>query len=209
MSYKQNPEEIFLDKERSETIKEFWGRLKEKLTKKEFDTLMMFMSQKNKTRATGRELGIDEKQVRRNLSYIRKKAMAILAEIDLNVEDFKDTIKPQINISLPRHSQGVGYPFEKYIGLAKNKRWNFRYGSMKLPVNKTCMIPEYLKASGCDGICNICSESQTCSRIDAFPENGESEAEKAHAKEIERIMRSIKRNTRPEDYVGLERVANF
>ena len=209
LSYKQNPEEILIDKERNQAIKDFWIELKKRLSKKEFDTLMVFVGTGNKVRETGRRLDIDKKQVQRNMGYVQKKAKALLEEMGLTVDDMKDIIRPQINLGMARHSQGVGYPFEKYMALAKNKRWTFRFGSLKMPINKPCMIPEYLKASGCDCVCNICCESDTCKRTDAYPENGETEEQKEHAKLIAKIMRKLQRNYRPQDIAGLEKVANF
>ena len=209
LSYKQNPEEILIDKERNQAIKDFWVELKKRLSKKEFDTLMVFVGTGNKVRETGRRLGIDKKQVQRNMGYVQKKAKELLEEMGLTVDDMKDIIRPQINLGMESHSKGVGYPFEKYMALAKNKRWTFRFGSLKMPINKPCMIPEYLKASGCDCVCNICCESDTCKRTDAYPENGETEKQKEHAKLIAKIMRKLQRNYRPQDIAGLEKVANF
>lgn len=209
LSYKQNPEEILIDKERKQTIKDFWLRLKERLTETEMETLMVFIETGNKGRETARRLGKDEKQVRRNMGYIQKKACKLLEEMGLTADDIKDVLRPEINLGSPRHCTGVGYPFEKYLSLAPGKRWTFRWGSERVSINKPCMIPEYLKASGCDGICNICCESETCKRLDAFPENGENEVQKEHAKKIERIMRRLQRNYRPQDLKGLEKVANL
>lgn len=209
LSYKQNPEEILIDKERNQAIKALWVELKNRLNEKELDYLFAFVANNNKGRETARQFGVDEKNVRYYMNKIQKKAKALLEEIGLTVDDMKDIIRPQINLGMARHSQGVGYPFEKYIALAPGKSWSFRWGKMRLPINKPCMIPEYLKASGCDCVCNICCESDTCKRTDAYPENGETEEQKEHAKLIAKIMRKLQRNYRPQDIAGLEKVANF
>ncbi len=206
LTYKQNPEEILLDKERNDTIKTFWSMLRKRLSRKEFNTLMMFIAMNNKVRKTGRYMNIDEKQVRRNIGYIQRKAKELMDELGLTVDDMKDYLKPQINLNLPHKSRGVGYPFEKYLSLPKNKRWTFRFGSVKSPINKTCMIPEYLKASGSNAICNICSESKTCTRCDAFPENDVSELQRKHLMLISDVLERIKLTYKPEDLQGLERV---
>lgn len=205
LTYKQNPEEILISKERNDTIKTFWATLKKRLTKKEFDTLMVFICSESKVRETGRRMEIDKKQVQRNLSYIRRKAQQLMLELNLTVDDMRDFLKPQINLALPHKARGVGYPFEKYLSLPKNKRWTFRFGSLRTSINKSCMIPEYLKASGSYSICNICSESKTCTRCDAFPENAETEAQRKHAIYIQNVLSDIKLTYSPKDFVGLER----
>lgn len=209
LSYKQNPEEILIDKERNQAIKDFWVELKNRLSEKELDYLFAYIGNDNNGRKTARYFDVGENNVRYYMNKIQKKAKILLEEMGLTVDDMKDIIRPQINLGMARHSQGVGYPFEKYMALAKNKRWTFRFGSLKMPINKPCMIPEYLKASGCDCVCNICCESDTCKRTDAYPENGETEEQKEHAKLIAKIMRKLQRNYRPQDIAGLEKVANF
>lgn len=209
LSYKQSPEEILMDKERNEITKEFWFKLRERLTEKEKKYLYWFVSMNNKVRATARELTVDEKNVRYFIGKIQKKANELMVEMGLTIDDMKDYLKPQINLNLPHKSRGVGYPFEKYISLPKNKSWSFRWGKQRSPINKTCMIPEYLQASGSNSLCNICSESKTCTRCDAFPENDVSELKSRHLLRMNEVMSNIKATYKPEDLQGLERVANF
>lgn len=205
LSYKQSPEEILIDKERNKAIKDFWFELKTRLTEKELAYLYMFVGYKNKVRETARQLTVDEKNVRYYMKKIQAKAQTLLDELGLTMDDIKDILIAQINVSLPHKARGVGYPFEKYLSLPKNKRWTFRFGSLRTSINKSCMIPEYLKASGSCSICNICSESKTCTRCDAFPENAETETQRKHAIYIQNVLSDIKLTYNPQDFVGLER----
>lgn len=205
LSYKQSPEEILIDKERSALIKDFWNKLDDKLTVDEYLALRLYVYYGGNASKVARKINKDEKQVRRYLIYVKRKAEELLDELGLMREDLKDLLIPRINLALPHKARGVGYPFEKYLSLPKNKRWTFRYGSIKSPITKSCMIPEYLKASGSCSICNICSESKTCTRCDAFPENAETEAQRKHAIYIQNVLSDIKLTYSPKDFVGLER----
>lgn len=206
-SYKYDSESIMLEQERAALIAHFWKELKERLSAKQLNVLCTYVKCGNNALQTAKTLGIYHNVINKQINNIRRIAAQLLQELNLTHAEFKEAIIPQINNYIPHTSSSVGYPYEGYMNLPANKKWQAQFGTKRYPINKSCMLPEYLQelTGGC--ICPICADSGNCTRTDAFPDNAENkEAIEKNIKRLEAAIECYWEEHPNEDLSGLEQL---
>jgi hypothetical protein len=225
-----------IEDERREVVEfletEFLQKLLKQLEPKEVAFLYKYIDNNNNALQTAKDLEVNEAKIRRTLKHIQDKARELLAEmkmtkqedfhyrengadkvvtiireIPVSYEDAKECFRPTVNLNFTQSAMSVGYPSETYMNLPKDRKWQIKFGEKRFPVNKTCMIPEYLEMTNCKCVCNICNENFKCTRKDAYPSNAEPMAMKINALKIEECIANLQANYKPEDLVGLERIS--
>lgn len=171
-SYGKSAEEVYIEKYRHSLIRQFLHQLLRKIKPIQRKYLFTYIRNDYNTSATGESLGISKVTVGYHLKNIREQAFELVNEYNLTIPDFKELVLPEICKYQHKYSKIGGFPYEQFMNLPPNKTWVCKFGSKKFPINKSCMIPEYLENAGCpDSICTICNKSYTCTRTDKYPKN--------------------------------------
>lgn len=171
-TYKSCPEEIILEIERRAFIINFLHQILLKLTRKSRHCLFVYTRNDYNATKTGEQLNISNVAVLKHIGKARDIANQILSDMGLTNDVFKLFTYPEVRYSLPFNGIKVGYPYENYMNLPQNKSWVCKFGRKKFPINKSCLIPEYLEFCGCPhSVCPICCNNESCTRSDKFPDN--------------------------------------
>lgn len=207
-TYKYNPEYIYIENERVCTIEFFYKELKKRIAVTPFyDILMVYVNCKNNALATAKELGVSHTTINNHLKKLQGVVDELLQELGLPKDEFKSYFTPEISNYFASSSTNVGYPFEHYMNLPKDKEWQDKFGTKRTKEQNTCLIPEYLQACGlCNCQCNICTDTNNCRRKDAFPDNDRAGILKRSKAKIEECINNAIANTSASAYSGLERI---
>lgn len=205
-SYKDNPEQILLEKERKDFVERFVGLLKAELSPTDMAYISEYMIFSNNASEASRKLGVSHTTIIDALGRAKKKALQLLEDMGMEVGDLKEYFRPNISNFHTQSASSVGYPSESYMKLPARRTWTLRFGSERFTTKKTCLMPEFLKASNCKCICNICNNDYKCTRKDAFPENAEPVALKINAIKINECINNLIANYKLEELANLERM---
>lgn len=206
-SYKYSPEYIMLENERKSIIEMLWKEFKKKISAVDFAYLMKYISCQSNASSTASQVDISNKGIEKRIKKCQKLAYELLEEMGLTIVDFKESLVPEISNYISGSTHTAGYPFEHYMNLPVNKKWQDKFGTQRAKINKSCLIPEYLQACGlCNCQCNICTDTNNCRRKDAFPDNDRTGILKRSKAKVEECINNAIANTQVSAYSGLERI---
>lgn len=166
ISFSDSPEEILLEKEKRAERMAFACIVRSELTSQEYKLLLD--STKMSQREIGEKLGIDHKTVVYRLNKIRKKVIdSIRDKFKQDPDNYSQLFNQIPTLHTPKRPMGMGQPYEAEMKLPLGLRWQGAYGNERNWKKEECKIPEYIKPSKIDSICNICE--QRCTRKESFP----------------------------------------
>lgn len=206
-SYKYSPEYIMLENERKSIIEMFWKEFKKRVNPVDLAYLTKYISCKSNKVATAKKVSTSDVTIGKKIKKCQSLAYELLKELGLTITDIKESLVPEISNYIGGSTHTAGYPFEHYMNLPVNKKWQDKFGTQRAKINKSCLIPEYLRACGlCSCQCNICTDTNNCRRKDAFPDNDRTGVLKLSKAKIEECINNAIANTSASAYSGLERI---
>lgn len=191
LSYKNDPETILIERERKELLAKLYDAIKYHIHPVDLAILLKYISCNNNIRETARVTNLNKNKISRSLKKVQHLVEYILKTEGVSPEDFKEYFRPEINSYITSHASHVGYPSEQYMNLPTWRSWTIKYGTKRFTAKKSCLIPEFLEASGLpDCQCNICNEK--CSRCDVFTGNAVTEKQITHEQKVLECIKNIK-----------------
>lgn len=172
-TYSDSPEQICMEETRIKFIRVFLKKLLKRISRLQRHYLFAYIRNDYNASQTAEQLNKSQSTISRSIYDIRKIAFELVDELGFEMADFKEIVVPEICKFNSKYNRMSGYPYEHYINLHPNDSWICRFGRKQYPVNKTCLIPEYLECT-CPNknvVCPICNNNYSCTRIDKFPDN--------------------------------------
>lgn len=205
-SYKYSPEYIVLENERKSIIEEFWLEFKKRVNPIDFAYFMKYISCQSNALATSKAVEISNVAITKRVKNCQKTALKLLKKMKLSVDDFKANLTPEISNYITSATHSTGFPYEHYMNLPVNKKWQDKFGTKRSKTINTCLIPEYLSDCGlCDCQCIICADTNNCRRKDVYPSNNNTQALKIHEEKIAKIAEKLAAYTATKDIKDYER----
>lgn len=205
--YKDNPEYMFLEEERINSIKEFIKKYTDKLIFNEL--VCIFILSKNNLNASKSacEANMSISKFNGYIIKAREKAFKVMDKIGIDKQDMYEIMNPTPIYNTRSNSEKIGLHFELYMKLPKDQQYEGRrYTTSKKYV---CRIPEYInctKPTTCVS-CSLCNDVFDCSRSDIFLTNKKPiEWLKRHKLELQDCIINIKTDMQDVDYSHLKEV---
>ena len=205
--YKDNPEYMFLEEERINSIKNFINRYTEELNFNELVCIFSLSKNDLNVAKSAREVNMTIGKFNGYIKKAREKAFQVMNDMNIDKQDMYEAMNPTPIYNTRSDNEKIGLRFELYMKLPKGQTYEGReFSTSKKYV---CRIPEYI---GCTEptmciSCSLCNDVFDCSRSDIFLSNKKPiEWLEKHKLELQECIQNIKEDMQGVDYSYLKEV---